>query len=366
MNAVAKKMPGMLLLLAITVFMPFLFISCEQGPETITYLTDTDTVRVKDTLRIKDTVINFDTLHDTAWIPIGSVPRFQVFGMLYDGLPGESDFDYDSIYGYCSISSKPLMREVVATYGNHRLEYTKNQSMLSFFEGYNYNPRIFPSLTTAQYEQYFRDTSSALACTLKVPYYVSDSAVSPKFDTIVEQTSFPKVLDTLFFFDEQGKPYDSVHYTYFVKNIKLDENLKVVWENIKARWYAVECIRYNVYKRGAVGLLDTFCTDTQIVIPHDFFYQDELTDGTKQYDALIVAVLPVNGPPPTTWDSCSSFGGNGHLFALHYDNIMIPLNASWREPYTPSGLGKKAGPLQPILKNAPRGAVMRMFGKSRK
>ena len=363
MNAAAEKTFGILVALAITVFAPSLFISCEQGHETITYLTETDTVRIKDTVRVKDTVIDYDTLHDTTRIPIGTVPRYQVFGMLYDGMPGETAYDYDSIYGYCSIFSNPIMREVVATYGNHRLDYTKNQSMLSFFEAYNYNPRIFPSLTNAQYEQYFTETSSTLACTLKIPYYASDTAPEPLFDTIIEQATFPEFLDTLFFYDEQGKQYDSVDYTWFLKNIKLDEDLTIVWENIKTRWYAVECIKYNTFHRFPVGLLDTFSVDTQVVIPHEFYYQDSLTDMAQQYDVLLVCVVPVDGPPPATWDSCPSFSGKGHLFAMHFDNVTIPLNALWMEPSAPQGLEKQAGSLRPVLNDISRGAVMRMFGK---
>jgi hypothetical protein len=363
MNTAVEKTFSVLVVLAITVFLPSLFISCEQGPETITYLTKTDTLHINDTVRIKDTVINFDTLHDTAWIPIGAPPRYQIFGMIYDGMPGDMAYDYDSIYGYCTVFSKPVMREVVATYGNHRLSYTQNQSMLSFFEGYNYNPRIFPSLTNAQYEHYFNEKSPSLACTLKIPYYPSDTAHKLQFDTVFEQAVFPELLDTLLFFDEHGKQYEDVDYYSSNKNIKLDEDLTVVWKDIKADWYAIECIRYNVFSRGAVGLLDTFSIDTQIVVPHEFFFQDSLSDMTKQYDILIVCAVPVNGPLPAAWDSCPSFNGNGHLFVMHYDNVTMLLNASWRGQNDLHGLRKRTESPQPLLHELPGGTIMRLMNK---
>lgn len=329
--------------------------SCEQGSETITYITETDTLTIHDTTRIKDTVIRLDTLRDTARIRIGPPHSYLLFGVLYDGLPADTGYDYDSIGGYLSLSAKPSIREAVVHYGSHALQYTANQTMISFFEGYNNNTRIFPALADAQYEANFRDTANSFDCRIRIPYFAADTSKMPSFDTVSHTQSFPRLLDTLLFFDGQGNRYDSVDYTRFDNNIQLDEDLTIVWRNAASAWYAVECVRFSFFNE-AYGILDTFTADTQITIPHGFFYQDAATDSAKQYEILLVTVVPVNGPYPTTWDSATSFDSKGYLFAMHYDNVMTPLNALWENAGS-RPLAKRSIPTFP----AARETVMRIF-----
>ncbi|MBN2036159.1 MAG: hypothetical protein JW768_05395 [Chitinispirillaceae bacterium] len=347
--------------------LPLLFGSCQQGPETITYIIDT--LSIRDTLRIKDTVIRFDTLRDTAKIIIGEVPPLMLFGLVYDGLPGDTAYDYDSINAYLSISSKPPVRTATVNLGAHGLDYTEHQRMVSFFEGYNISNRIFPSLASVQYESFLRDTANALALSIRIPYFPSDTSTVPEHDTVSDTAAFPGLLDDddLAFYDMHDARYDSVDYLKFLENaksIKLDEDLKAVWKNVGAQWYGIECLLYVLYPETVIDILDTFSVDTQIVIPHSFFYQDSLTDPMKQYEILLVSVVPVNGPSPATWDSGASFDGKGYLFALHYYNAYAPLTASW-ENQQPAGLEKKTSRIQALRRPRSGEMLERLFGRNK-
>lgn len=339
----------------------FMAVSCEQGVETISYVTDT--VRTTDTFRIKDTLIRFDTLRDTARIPIGTVSPYQLFGVLIDGLRGDTGTVPDSTCGYLSLSSRPAMRTALVHYGSHPLAYTGNQNMITFFEGYNTSTRLFPTLASAQYEGYFREPSKTVTCSVRLPYYPTDTSTGLSFDSVAGSVTFPAILDSLSFFDAQGRPYDSVDILTVEnpKSIRLDSDLMVRWESIGADWYGVQCIRYILFSQNAYATFDTFTLDTQIVIPHSFFYQDSLTDKEKQYDALIVTVVPVSGPAPATWDSSLSFGGKGYLFALHYDNVYGALNVLG-DPEAIRGMSKRTATAMTLNLPHPAGMLTRLFG----
>ena len=314
------------LYLAMCLFCPALFFltGCGQGPEKI--ITKTDTLATHDTLN--------RTIHDTAKIPIGKIPPYLLFGVLIDGLPeNDSTFIGDSMYAYLSISSNRAMKNAVVSCNGHPLAYTVNQQMRSFFDGYNNSVQLFPGLASSQYESFFKEAAKALPWSVRLPYYTSDSSPVLLFDSLADSATFPLAIDSLTFFDMSGKRYDSIDYFNYTspRSIKLGEDLTIRWKNGKAPWYAVECRKYSEqqYTYKAIGdPLDTAAADSQMVIPNKYFYQDSLSDSLHSYDFLYITVLPVSGPAPVTWDTCSSFGKKGFLFAMHYNNPFTPVSAA--------------------------------------
>ena len=312
------------------------FIGCEQGPEKI--ITRTDTLTIHDTLtrNIHDTTIHVDTLYDTAKIPVGKVQPYMVFGVIEDGLANDSMIVRDSTYAYLSIFSNYAVKNAEIACGNHALSYTANQRLNSFLEASQFSIRTFPSAITSQYDAFFRDTAATIAWSVRLPFYSSDSGHALQFDTAADSVSFPGTLDTLKFFDKSGKQYsnDSIDFQnpfFQPKSIKLSEDLAIAWNDCKPVWYACEFQKYYydpIYGYFAVGKpLDTMVTQPAMVLTNKFFYQDSLTPLMDLFSCIYLTVIPVDGPPPASWDSCPSFAGKGFLFALHADNPYMVITA---------------------------------------
>lgn len=291
-------------------------LGCNEG-------TQEKIVTVHDTLTVRDTVR----------ISNGRPAPFWVFGIVADMLSlNDSVTIADSMCAFFSLSASRPIRSAVVSCAGHVLDYDDNQQLRSFFNGFYRGADLFPTLLTSQYEKFFRDTARTLPCSVIIPYYQSETSSALLHDTLADAVARPGVLDTIRFFDSSGRRYESIDYfrtTVQPKRIRLDQDLRAAWKRTQASWFAVECVKYidYSYTYGAVGdPLDTFVRDTQIVLPRSYFFQDTATDSTKRYDFLYVAVVPVNGPSPASWDSCGSFGGKGDLFAIHYKTTYATVN----------------------------------------
>jgi hypothetical protein len=76
--------------------------------------------------------------------------------------------------------------------------------------------------------------------------------------------------------------------------------------------------------------IDTVFADTQIVVPESFLLADSTVSIDDQYLYLEVYLIPINGTPPSQWDTLSAFESQGLILALRADylyEIVIPDNA---------------------------------------
>jgi len=231
------------------------------------------------------------------------------------------------------------VNSLIPIFNEHTLEYMDNQVVKEFLNNIIYlwsssliDASLFSNLIGATYAASFPEVTKAYACTVIAPYYDTGAQQTILYDTLTDSISVPNSVDTLQFSHSGGTVYDSIDYSDYINSVSdtvyriyLNKDLEVNWKNVDADWYVVQVqkvLHYGyLYKIGTD--LDTFVTDTSISIPQEYLYQpdsDSIIDDVS-YTFLSVRVFPVNGAPPSEWDSLPDFNNNGYLFGITYDVI---------------------------------------------
>jgi len=318
--------------------------------DSITVIHDTSVVHrtVHDTL-YDDTL----TVYDTLWAPRDTSAALY-FGLVYDmsgyGAPAEP---YDSAYASLFALSDPRRSDLAVSVNATPLppaDKQRNISMMRVIDGY---PIYLPVMHSVIYETIL-GTAGSYAFHIIVPIYPSDTALPTLYDTITDAVAAPALFDTFSFAGPSGS-YAATSDTRIADRYFLIDNTS----DVTIQWHtAADFYMVGVYKLVqppgssypmAVGEpLEEFIADSQYTIPASFLRLDSFTPDSLVYDFVSVELVPINGPPPSQWDTLPSFESQGLLFALpagYVYEILVPTVPDTGLEKRSAGLGKTHGGL---------------------
>jgi hypothetical protein len=336
------------------------------------YVADTliDTLIVTDTLYDTtvvpiDTFFITDTLYDTSWIPVGR-PEVILFGsvMAYKNY-NAIDQLVDSTQVSVTAFSAGSLGQLQVKFNNHIAPPTGSAGPAQLFYNLGFwTPHVLdaPFLSNMIGETYvtaFPAAGTTFACSVIVSYYTSDTGHVLAYDTLTDAITLPDAIDTLRFYHSNGTAYDSIDYADYyygyidtVYRIHFDRDLEMKWARANTDWFVVhveKILDMGYYGSYLIGEpIDTFTVDSQFNIPQSYIYQPDTTEviDSVSYSYLYVAVIPVNGPPPSEWTTLDDFNGSGRLFGFTRSvGVAYPLADPWYGAKTAKALaGRATGP----------------------
>jgi len=332
-NGMNGKKTGMTSLVAS--FIATLFM-CTGQDNTLDSRSDrvTDTLTLLDTLAVHDTVTQteYETVYDTAYLPVG-LQKILYFGMVYDWsgwYAGTADSAYaDSIYTSLTAFSDPIRYDLgVSVNGSalknnpQRSEYLVTSGLSGVRQGSFIYFDMFALLNGTFYENGATPRrDGTFEFRVIVPVYPEDTADAVAHDTIYDEVTLPDSVGarTVATADSLYERLWDADAGEFYHEVKTDAPLTVTWPAC-ADFYtiAVTKLVFGYYGVSPVGaMIDTFVTDTEFVLTTDYLANDTpATPIDELYELIEVAIIPVNGPAPSAWDTLPSFESGGLLLAL--------------------------------------------------